>query len=164
MTKFRPKNTATVAVISKEQLHTDDSLKTAEKESFTKEADVAYSLRPIIYLSRVFGFMCFSMRRGTNGEIGKPKVTKWDALWFIISLGIHTSLTYLVHIMRPQFTETPTFVLRMGDHLLLLIEFVFGIVILIIDLCNRFKTAIIFKRFIIFDSEVTISNLIHSTQ
>lgn len=51
-----------------------------QKDSF------AYCFRPVYIVSRIFGLMPFSITFGSNGEIRKSNVSKFDVFWFVVWL------------------------------------------------------------------------------
>lgn len=120
-----------------------------------KETSFEYSIRPIYYFSRVFGSLPFSVVRGSDGRIQGPRVNTIDLLWFIVSICWYLALAIAVYRnpLLPQGSNAS--ILMLGDNLMVVLGLTFGAVIIVMDMFNRTKLVAIFKRFSIFDQNVS---------
>lgn len=119
-----------------------------------------YGIRPIYYLSRVYGVMPFSIIYGPNGEAREPSVNKSDVLWFIFWVFLYSSIIWVINYKLAS-TESPSessAVLVYGGFSFLMLIFTSDIVIMAINLCNRFKLIDILSRFTLFDAEASTIN------
>lgn len=119
-----------------------------------KNFDFAYCFRPVYYFSRIFGFMPFTIVYNSNGAIQGPKIRVFDILWFILSIFLYILSTFMPfrHINYPINTS---FVLIVGDFLLLKLSLIFSILNVVMDMCNRFKLVDILKNVNSFDEKVS---------
>lgn len=111
------------------------------------------SFLPIYFFLRVIGFMPFSIGCEANGEVRKAQVSLLDGLWFVISICLYLGIA----IYCSQNGGLPldaSYVLVMGDFLLLIVGFVYGAVAIAMDMFNRNRLVNIVNKFIIFDKEV----------
>lgn len=131
-----------------------------EKKYDAKPTNFAHVFRPIYYFARLCGQMPFSIVHGTHGGIREIRIRTIDALWFFISICIYSTLTccvcvYLVRAFSNYRIDPSLYVLASGVNLLRLINFLCGILILIMDMCNRHKLVNILKKFTTFDREAS---------
>lgn len=136
---------------------TNDNEKLSDKVRF-QPLNFASIYRPVYYLSRFFGLMPFSMTLNSNGDIHEPKVTAFDCLWFIISIGIYIvcaiiAFGNIIHSTRADL-ESSLHLIILADHLLLIVGLLIGAFIIAMDMFNRFKIVNILKLFNSFDREV----------
>lgn len=122
----------------------------AQEEKF----NFAYSFRPVYYISRLFGLMSFSIIYDENGEVQKCAVTKFDAIWFVISLSMYFLMGFLL-----QHYAISTAAFAMGN-IFGLLNFVFSFFAIVINMCNRCKVIEILKNITIFDEEVRLLNIL----
>lgn len=117
----------------------------------------AYSFRPVYYVSRAFGLMPYTIIYDTNGEPIKPKITARDSLWMTISVFIYLTLGYSAYqnMALPENRSTTSYILILGDSVLLILSLVFGGQLIIMDFFNRFKLVDVVKKITAFDVEVS---------
>lgn len=116
-----------------------------------------YSFRPVYYFSRVFGFMPFTMVCGSNGTIQGPAVRLLDIFWFLISICLYIS-SALLSFQNAQFPKnfdnTESLILITADYFILLSGLAFGVVVIVMDMFNRYKFVEILQNINTFDAEV----------
>lgn len=157
MTKLRSKKTTNLsAFVSSGHLSVDSFFETSKTSLHSNEHSFLFTLRPVIHFSRLFGLISYSIVQEPNGEIREPKVTKCGAFWFVSSMALCLSMAYINHINSPSLSNSVSFILHMGLHLLVFFEMIFGVIVLLFDMCNRFKTVAILKTFTNFDTEVSL--------
>lgn len=119
-----------------------------------------YSFRPIYYFSRAFGFMPFSIISDTNGTIQGPAIRSFDIFWFIVWILLYFSSAF-VSFRNGQFPKnsntTESVILIGADYVILTSGLIFGALIIIMDMCNRFKLVGILKNINTFDEEASQS-------
>lgn len=137
------------------QLSGADQIKQIRKENHSKELYFAHSSRPIYYISRMFGLMPFSVIYDLDGKAQEPRVSVLDILWFMISICLYMTLSFLTYqnIGDPKFPNIPL-VLVFSDDIILLAGLAFGAAIAVMDFWNRSKFVEILKIFHTFDEEV----------
>lgn len=124
------------------------------KNMKSEKVDFAYCFRPIYYFTRVWGMMPFSFTRDSNGELRGSKITKRDMLWLIVSIPVYLSVG-LLNNFNLKILEDVKATMILGDHIVLVVNLLFGIFMIIMDLWNRYKIVNILIMFIIFDKEVS---------
>lgn len=156
MIEIHRKNKPSVSSIMV-QASVNNQLEMIEKrDKNTKTVRFPNVLRPIYYISRAFGFMPYSIIHDSNGDIKEPNVKKIDILWLLLSITIHSFIVVLLHnnMKSLQDPTRPYYILMIGDHLVAFVTVMFGIVMIGIDLCNRFKFIDILKKITTSDKEV----------
>lgn len=140
----------------------------AEQSSFenqltvpnSKKRNFFHSFRPIYYFSRSFGFMPFSIVCNSNGTIQGPTIRSFDMFWFTFSIFLYLSSAFL-SFKNAQFllnsNSTESVILIGADYFILLSGLIFGAIIIVMDMCNRFKLVGILKNIKIFDEEASQS-------
>lgn len=116
-----------------------------------------YSFRPIYYFSRLFGFMPFTINYHSNGTIQGPVIRSLDIVWLITSICFYFVSAILTYTTAPYHQTTESAILSSGDDLILISGLIFGIFIIIMDWCNRFKLVNIQKNIHTFDEEASQS-------
>lgn len=153
MFKCDRKNISSIPVVNTVESLDHGQSRAHENNASVKEKNFSYSFRPIYYVSRVFGLIPFSLIHDSNGELLMPKVRFLDGFWSIILL-----CTYILNIIscfhHVNF-EKFVFVLRLGNYLLLIACFVFQILVMGTNMCNRFRFVEILKGITIFDKKVS---------
>lgn len=116
---------------------------------------VAYGFQPIYIVSRLFGLMPYSIICKPNGEVKEARVKIFDLIWFIISICMCFAFALITfqNLKLPE-NKNESIILRIGDDLILIVGLLLGCVMIIIDMCNRFKLINILRQFEIFDKEV----------
>lgn len=124
----------------------------------SKKFNFLYSFRPVYYFSRAMGFMPFTIVCNSNGTIQGPAIRSFDIFWFILSICGYILLTIFsfLNIRFPENSKnTESTILIGADYFLLLLGFVFSVVVIIMDFCNRFKLVKILKHLNTFDEEAS---------
>lgn len=118
--------------------------------------DIVYSYQPIYYFSRFFGLLPFSLAHDSNGELQAPKIRIFDGFWFIISILVYLAITN-VSLLRTDIQKYPQSlpILILGNEFLLVFGLIYGVIMIIENMCSRFKFVRILKTFINFDREVS---------
>lgn len=132
-----------------------------EKLEVGKMTNFIHVFWPIYCFARICGQMPFSIVHEPHVGIrnSTSRISKIDALWFFIAICIYSTLTfsvcvYLVRVFSYYGINPTLYVLASGVGLLCLTNFICGILILIMDMCNRHKIVSILKKITIFDREV----------
>lgn len=121
----------------------------------TKFVDI---FRPVYYFLRFCGQMPFSIVSNLNSEnLVQPRVNKRDALWFFIAMCLYTAIAWRTFgKLTAKLDESKIVcVLFTGNSLLHVTTMMFGIVKLIMDMCNREKLVNILNKFTQFDREAS---------
>lgn len=129
-------------------------IKVVESTAKVMKLDFAYTFRPVYYFSRIFGFLPFTIVYNANGSIQGPKVRVFDITWFMLSIALYI-LSAFMHFRSIENLKSQSFVLIVGDFLLLKLGLVFCILVIVMDMCNRFKLVEILKQFNSFDDKVS---------
>ena len=118
----------------------------------------ADTFRPMYYFSRFCGQLPFSIVQSEHNENVKPRVSKFDVLWFAISLCLYGVVTWRTcNTPIDAFNTNKTeYVLIIGNSLLHIVTMMFGIVKLMMDMYNRYKLVNVLNKFTQFDQEVRI--------
>lgn len=111
------------------------------------------ALRPIYLFLRLYGFMPFTIIYDPNNEIQELRVTVIDILWLLISLCAHT-LALFDYLNSDDAPTWQKYSAALIDHVYSISEVIFGVIGIMIDMCNRFKLIDIMKKFNEFDKEV----------
>lgn len=122
-----------------------------------QKMNFAYSFRPIYLVSRVFGLMPFSIVYYPNGGVHKPKITKYDGFWLVLSLSIYIYGIFSTTSYINDYSASLRFnskILNIGYTLSIGLGLILCILSMILDFGNRFKLIDIIKKFDIFDKEV----------
>lgn len=118
--------------------------------------DFAHNFHLIYIVSRVFGLMPFNITYQANGNIDKPTITKFDGLWFSISIcanlfGIYT----LTQLIFPRGSDIYTsHLVILGDNLAVILGLFLGFFAVASDMNNRSKLVDIVNKIIAFDKKV----------
>lgn len=134
----------------------DQTRATINSEKLQK-FDFMYSFRPLYYISRIFGYMPFSIVCDSNDSIKGPKIRLFDSIWFIIAMSVYISSAIMIlqNVEYPEIQSNIVMtVLKSSDHLVLAFMLIFGAVIIVMDMLNRFKLVDILKDINTFDEEV----------
>lgn len=131
----------------------EDSLKISQ----LKLMSFGSVFRPLHCLARSWGLAPFSIAIDSNGELQRPKIHLCDGLWaFAITLLYASFVNYSVEAFNFARTclDKETWILILCARILTIFAFVYGILTIIINLCNRFKLINMIKMFVRFDEEV----------
>lgn len=116
--------------------------------------------RPIYYFNRLCGHMPFSIVQSSTDQLHRPRVSIFDVLWFAISICAYMGLVicicwYIKRALSIYPVKPILYLLAATINLLRLINFLCGILMLIMDMCHRYKLVIIFNEFTVFDRKVS---------
>lgn len=160
---YKMKNTEMKIVpINKVTSQTVNSVQTSNEPNENvniEKTDFEHSVRPIYYLSRVFGLLPFSLVRNERGEVQEPQVRVTDLLYFVISLIWSLFLVY-VCCQNMRLPNDNSLISVAGDFLLLFFGLIFNEFIIPMDMFNRFKLVEVVKMFTTFDKNVSESSVI----
>ena len=70
--------------------------KTNKIKPQAKKLNFMDSFRPVYYFSRIFGLLPFSFIYDSNGDVQKTKITKFDGLWFLISMFVYVLMSFFL--------------------------------------------------------------------
>lgn len=115
--------------------------------------------RPLYYLSRVWSLASFSIATNSNGELHSPKIHLFDGLWLSTNILIYLLFAYEALNMQKSSEENlseRTWVLMVSVHLLELFGSIYGILVIIMNVRNRFKLISLVNLYLRFDKEVFI--------
>lgn len=118
--------------------------------------DSMYSFWPTYLFNRSVGLLPFSIVRSPNGDVLKPKVGTFDIIWFVAALSWYLLMAFLSYqdLKLPQDPKE-SFILKLGDHMLLIWGLLHGSLMVIMDMCNRYRLIDIAQKYGAFDKEVT---------
>lgn len=134
----------------------DGKIPNVVKKAFSKQLDFWDTFKPVYYFSRAFGLLPFSIGRDSNGIIYKPKVNTFDGIWFLFTIVAFLSAAVLSqHYMKFQDLTTQIYISIVLKNIQITLSSIFGILLIGMDMYNRFKIFEILKRFITFDNEVS---------
>lgn len=124
-----------------------------------KEHSYTFSFQPIYYITRIFGTTSFSIVYNANGEPQTSKVGIFDGMWFLVMICIHVaSAYYFIHELLNLFKEpNEPLLMFISDYILHIVKLVLGALIIVMNMCTRFKLVYILQKLTIFDKEVSIS-------
>lgn len=124
---------------------------TSEPDSF------AYCYQPIYYFARVCGQMPFTIFYPISGAIVEVKLNKRDFVWMAISLSVQiTFICMAINFYRSyQHAKLITSTIYFGNLTIWFVSVLFGVSIMALDACNRFRIVKILNKITIFDVEVS---------
>lgn len=124
------------------------------KIRYSLEYNFAYCFRPFYYVSRIFGYMPYSIIFDSNDAIYRPAIRVFDILWFIIAIFVYSSMIIINYVQTSNISFTSSKVLICSSQLILFLSIVFGLLVILIDILNRFKFVDILNKFIRIDEKV----------
>lgn len=132
-----------------------------KKNSRSRAINFSTSLLPAYFFSRVIGLIPFSIVRDSNGDAHTARINLFDLLWFIFSILLYLFLAfYRYSYMDIPQDASKSYILVIGDSLLLIFGIIYGALMIVMDMFNRNRLVDILKKFTIFDKEVNL--LIHT--
>lgn len=144
-------NTQSINVLS--STSTGDFLK---PKSHGQKYDFVYSLWPTYFFSRAVGLMPFSIVISSNGEIQRARVGVYDLIWFVVSVSWYILLAFISYVdLRLPQSPNESFILKLGDHLLLIYGLFHGAFMILMDMFNRRRIVELAQRCFAFDQEVS---------
>lgn len=114
----------------------------------------------------------FSVKFDANGNVRRAEVSKFDFLWFVTTIGIYLLLAF-IYFQTMEIPNDPSasYILFFGDSIFNIVGLVFAAVIIVLDMCNRFKIVKMLKGFSTFGkaassshTSICLSNLIQIFQ
>lgn len=111
-------------------------------------------VQPILYASRIFGFMPFSFKFNAKSEVSGCTVNVRDFIWFLFSLFIYISLAYLCGCTFNVPNVEHSFILFGGNHAVVIFGLMCGVFDVIFDMFNRKRLTDIIMKINTFDKEV----------
>lgn len=105
----------------------------------SKECDFVHSFRPVQYFSRVFGFMPFLINYDSSNLMYKPRLRTLDMLWSMILLLIYVSLMIVCYIQKIKIPYSTSQIINNHAWFALILTSSFGVIVIVMDTCNRFK-------------------------
>lgn len=138
------------------QSKTDDPSNNFKKNAQFRDINFEYSVRPIYYFARAFGLMPFSVIRNSNGEIQKPHVGVINLLLFVVSICWYLILAYTSYrnVTFLLYNPDTSFILVLGDYLLLIVGLICTTFFILMDMVNRTRLVDFLKKVTIFDQMV----------
>lgn len=120
------------------------------------------SFGPVYYYSRLFGLMPFTIDCDASRGVQKPRIDIFDGIWFSLSILIYISMAIIAYndMKLPQDSDTASFILILGDYVLLILGLIYSALIIVFDMYNRFRLCELLNKFITFDKEVNFRNSI----
>lgn len=115
-----------------------------------------YVFRPIYSISRVLGLLPFGIRYDIHGAAQVAHIGPFDALWFLLTIGIYLTAAYRAYeqISISQDTSRGQ-LLNFGFYVILIAGLIFAALIIALDAFNRQKFVDILQKVTIFDNEVS---------
>lgn len=120
----------------------------------SKNINFVYSLRPIIYVSRMFGLLPFSIVCDTNGVILNAQVTAFNMTWFLIAICTYLSMALVCFQNVKVYKNLMSKTLLIGDAVILTLYLINSAKAIIMDMFNRFRFIEILQKISFFDAEV----------
>lgn len=122
----------------------------------------SHVFRPIYYFARLCGHMPFSIVQSSSAKLHQPRVSKFDGVWFLISICIYAGLAicicWYIHRALTLYSSVKPilYLLASSINMLRLVNFLCGMLMSIMDMCNRHKLVNIFNKFTAFDRKVGV--------
>lgn len=113
-----------------------------------------HCIRPIYRISRLYGLTPFSFKFNSNAEVIGYEVKPFDLAWFIISLLIYSLVAYFCFKSITIKNAESSFALVIGNHLIVVVGFLFGAFSIVLDMYNRENLVNIITTFTDFDNKV----------
>lgn len=154
MAEFNQKNLSQISMIKMVEPYQIAGKKGGPKTSY----DFAYSYRPMYYFSRCFGLLPFSFVYDSNGEIQAPRIRIFDAVWFVISIVIYVMLA-IDSFRVVEIPKDASPIIFLSNTLLLVLGLSNGAIMIVVNMCVRFKFVAILKTITNFDKEVKVTNV-----
>lgn len=126
----------------------------AKKIIKSKDLDFFYSLRPLYYISRLFGLLPFSIVRDSNDIIQNARVNPFDLIWFLFAICIYLLMAWICYQSVELRQDRLSYTMVIGDGVILTLSLINCAKAIIMDMFNRFRFIEILKMFTFFDDEV----------
>lgn len=126
-----------------------------EDENQSEPANFAYTFRPIYFLSRVFGYMPFSIAWSSKEKYYVARIRPIDGLWFVSIIFVYLLMSIFTYRRDDSAMKDklPNLCIPVGRTYQTLSLF-FCVAIIVTDMINRFKIIGILNLFNRFDEEV----------
>lgn len=125
-------------------------------KSHGQKYDFVYSNWPTYFFSRAVGLMPFSIVLSSNGRIQRARVGMYDLIWFVISVSWYILLAFVSYLdLKLPQNPNESFILKLGDHLLLIYGLCHGAFMILMDMYNRRKIVELAQKCFAFDREVS---------
>lgn len=156
----RPNNSYTANVSALKALQNPSNQKPTQDKLRTENINFLHSFGPVYYYSRLFGLMPFTIDCDASHGIPKPHIDIFDGIWFLLSILIYITMAIIAYndMKLPQDSDTASFILILGDYVLLILGLIYSALIIIFDMYNRFRLIEILNKFITFDRDVSSSS------
>lgn len=127
---------------------------TNKSEDQKKSFNFMDTFKPVYFVSRLLGLEPFSIIYDSNGDAQRPKITIFDGIWFVFSMGVYVMMAYSAEGIecRKESVERFTYILA---YIFTIVGLTCSILTIAIDMCNRFKFVEILRKISIFDKEVS---------
>lgn len=125
-----------------------------ETKNQTISLNFYHVVQPIYYASRIFGFLPFSFKFNAKSEVSGCKVKIVDYIWFLFSLCNYISWAYLCWFSLSVPNIEHSYVLFVGNHVVVVFGLVCGVFDAIFDIFNRNRLTDIIMKINTFDKEV----------
>lgn len=126
-----------------------------KKEILLKNINFAHNIKPIHFISRIFGLMPFRMVPNLNDGNTEPQVKILDIVWFIVAIFIYLFLAvFYFRLIKLPSDPNGSYVLVLGDKLLTCLVLVNAAIMVVKNMFDRFKLTEIVQKFISFDKKV----------
>lgn len=148
-----------IALTETVQPSVNDRFKIVGRKNCWTVVTFTHSFRPIYYFARIFGSMPYTIYCDSNGNAHEPKVRIVDGVWFVISMCIFLSMAFFSYrnMESLQNPNTSSYILILGDQILLILCLIFGAQIIGMDMLNRDKLVDILKKITAFDKEASLN-------
>lgn len=113
-----------------------------------------HCVQPVYYISRLHGFTPFSFKQNSKGEVIGSEIKLYDLIWFIVSLVNYLVLAFLCWCTLRVPNADLSYVLFVGNHLLLIMGLIVGAFSVAFDMFNRHRLVEMTIKFNLFDKEV----------
>lgn len=125
-----------------------------ERKKHQNPLNFFYCIQSVYFVSRLFGFTPFSFKLNSKSEVIGYEVKPFDLVWFVISLFNYTAMAYLswTTVLIPQLDVS--YVLVIGNQLILVMGLLFGAFSVAFDMYNRQRLVDITRNFNAFDKKV----------
>lgn len=155
--EFNQKKVSIRSVVSMKSFSNIDLSTLVKRKIPSENNNFTYSLLPIYFFSRAIGLLPFSIIRDSSGRVREARLSVFDCLWFIISISGYLFLAWFCYQKTVvSYDPNESFVLNIGDNMLLIFGLLYGAIIITMDLGNRNKLVEILKNFTAFDDAVSI--------
>lgn len=142
-----------ITMIEFKQRQTNAVRSTLANSNELKDSNFFNSFKPIYYFSRVFGLLPYSIVCDPKGVIQGPCISRLDISWFIISLSVYL-FAALASFQYMDYEDNALNILVLCDNYHLTLGLGFDFLLIVDDMCKRFKFVDLLKKFNSFDNEV----------